>query len=66
MMTGYAAKVATTGRCWSMVHIFIDRVALCGYKPNKSMSIQWCSNGVRLEYVECKKCKTNFKKDKEK
>ena len=61
MITGYAGKVVTKGRCWSMTHIFVNGVALCGYKPNKSMSIQWCANGAYLNAVECEKCKIKFK-----
>lgn len=42
----------------TMVHIVSSAgLPICGYKPNKKMEFQWCANGIRLEYVECKKCK---------
>lgn len=63
MVIGHAAKVVAKGRCWSMVHIFNKGRALCGYKPNKSMSIQWCADAEDWSvdrYVECEKCKNKW------
>jgi len=55
--TGYYAKVANVGRCWSGVHLVANGKPICGYKPAKTMSFQMCSPFVVQEYIECKKCK---------
>ena len=60
-----AAKSAPKG-CWSNVHIFEGRKALCGYKPAESMQLQFCAHGAHLEYVECGKCKEKYNQLKEK
>ena len=36
-----------------------DYKTLCGFSDD---GFQWCCNGVRLEYVECKHCKKNYKR----
>ena len=64
MKTGYFArpfnyyhKSKTT-----MVHIVDnDNKPICGYKPHRTMKFQWCSLSVYLIYVECKKCKKEFR-----
>jgi hypothetical protein len=66
VITGYAAKVATVGRCTSQVHIFKGRRAICGYKPAKEMEIQFCANGIEINYVECKSCVKLYRKQQRK
>ena len=59
LSTEYAAKILPNGRTiMSKVHLFqhTPRVALCGYKPETGMSLQWCSHGVMEIYVSCPKC----------
>jgi hypothetical protein len=41
-------------------HIAINNKVICGYKPHKTLSFQWCSMGDNLDYVECDKCKQKF------
>jgi hypothetical protein len=41
-------------------HIVENNKVLCGYKPHKTLSFQWCSfvsNERTVDMVECPKCK---------
>ena len=45
-------------------HIVHNSKTLCGYKPHKTLEFQWCAFTVRLQYVECEKCKERLLKRK--
>jgi len=63
--TGYFARATENRRGYhqhsakhTKVHILKSNgVCLCGYRPHKTMSFQWCANGIVLEYVECDRCR---------
>ncbi len=55
---GIPIKPGKSASKHTMVHIVSSaNLPICGYKPNSKMEFQWCANGIRLEYVECTKCK---------
>jgi hypothetical protein len=46
-------------------HIVNNDRVLCGYKPHKTLSFQWCIIGVginKLDIVECKECRVRAEK----
>jgi hypothetical protein len=49
-----------------MVHIFDGRRAVCGYTPSREMGIQFCSHGVREEWIACPLCLKKFRRHQEK
>jgi len=68
MKTGYFARATEEGHRakFTQVHIVDDYdKPLCGYKPHKTMQFYFCSIGVYLPYIECKRCKVKlFKRRK--
>jgi hypothetical protein len=51
--TGYFAEPKTS---WNKVHITKNGLPICGYKPNKKLSFQFCSSGINLNYTDCGNC----------
>ena len=53
---------------WTKVHVVvvtdglgeIGRV-LCGYKPHRTMEYQFCTRGIRFDYIESPRCKERAK-----
>jgi hypothetical protein len=48
-------------------HIVENNKVLCGYKPHKTLSFQWCkflrgSSEDNLDYLECNKCRELYNK----
>jgi len=65
MRTGYFSRATEEGHIakFTQVHIvYHNNKLLCRYRPHPTMKFQWCSGGVNLSYVECKKCKERYKK----
>ena len=54
ILTAYYANTKT----FTKVHLINSDTSkpLCGFKP-KNKTMQWCSKGITLEYIECEKCK---------
>lgn len=52
IQTGYYANETS----WTKVHLVIDGKPACGALI-KNKSFQFCSVGITLKYIECKKCK---------
>lgn len=57
--TGYWAYAKDTSkssrRLSTKVHLAENGKALCGVRSSGFW--QWCSHGIRYEYLECKNCK---------
>ena len=43
------------------VHLVNNREPICGSVIGKKMQYQWCVNFVKLDYVECERCKKKYK-----
>ena len=43
---------------WTLVHAihFPSGKPICGSKLGPRMEFQWCSWGIKMEYIECKRC----------
>jgi hypothetical protein len=55
MIVGYFGSEKTQKR--TNVHALDkDGKVVCGYKPSKSYTFQWCANSVQTGVVDCKKC----------
>jgi len=52
MVTGYYANTTN----FTKTHIVFDGKPICGASIGKKLKFQWCANGVRRDYVECKNC----------
>ena len=62
--TGYYARptVGKNKAVHTQVHFVNKFFPVCGYKPHKTMSYQWCANGAHWHYLECEKCKDWLRK----
>ena len=40
----------------SKVHVTFEGKPICGYRPGKKMSFQWCASHLHLPYIECANC----------
>ena len=38
------------------VHIVVDGKPACGARLSPAQRYQWCSHGIHLGYVECRRC----------
>ena len=58
LQTGFFASTNSTTK----VHIVYtsDKQAICGLRINRIGTFQWCSDGVHMEYVECKICLARY------
>lgn len=65
MKTGYFARATEEGHKALFTQVQIVNgynKPLCRYKPHGTLHFLWCANCVQLSYVECKKCKEEYKK----
>jgi hypothetical protein len=65
MTVGYFGRAFTSKHksLTTKTHIVDNDKVLCGYKPHKTMSFQWCIIGEgidRLDCVECNECKKRY------
>lgn len=58
--TGYFAN-ANTKRS-TKVHLNYYKKPICGTIISKKMEYLWCANFVLIDYVDCKKCKSAYRK----
>lgn len=54
-ITGYFAR-ASDNRS-TLVHVTKDGKSLCGYRPHKSYTFQWCAMSIHFPYISCEVCK---------
>lgn len=58
--TGYFARAGKPDNAMAKatkVHALKNGKAMCGYRPHKTMSFQWNSNGLVYGYIDCPSCK---------
>lgn len=53
------------GRPGGKVHVALDGKPRCGTRVSPRAEYQWCSGGVNWEYLECKRCKSQVRRDHE-
>lgn len=57
--TGYYARAsAEYGRARSTKHHIVEKgKPICGFRPHPTMAFQYNCAGIRIEWIDCKKCK---------
>lgn len=53
MTTGFFANT----KRWTKVHVVHEGSPICGSPIGKDMEYQWCAGYIKLDYIECEKCK---------
>lgn len=46
-----------TGNCATKTHVVEDGKPICGSRIANDREFQWCSHGIRWDYIECERCK---------
>jgi hypothetical protein len=58
MTTGWFGIPGAQGRWSTNVHIVgPNQEPICGQRLSSRQRFQWCSDGARLDMVECERCK---------
>jgi hypothetical protein len=50
------------GRTGGQVHVVSYGKPICGQRLHKKAEFQWCAHGIKLDYIECARCKGRAKK----
>ena len=61
--TGWFGIPGNKGRGSTKVHLVaMDGKPVCGAGLSPKQEYQWCADGVRFDFIECKRCKGIAKK----
>jgi hypothetical protein len=63
LITGWFGIPGANGKWSTNVHVVdYNHRPICGQRLSKRQIFQWCSAGVVLEWIECRRCKAVARK----